>query len=93
MCHKNHHSGKLAILGWQDTSEGRELRWQPIVEINSQPLIKTTTDERFDMIKERLSVLMSKGKKEKELLQILANEFTIQIKTAELRAWKKRVIT
>jgi DNA mismatch repair protein MutS len=93
LCHKNHHSGKLAILGWQDTSEGRELRWQ-LAEINSQPTSKTdSTDERFDMIKERLSILLSKGKKEKELLQILANEFTIQIKTSELRAWKKRVVT
>jgi DNA mismatch repair protein MutS len=93
ICHKHHHSGKLAILGWMDTSEGRELRWKLTEEINSQPLSKTknTTDDRFDMVKERLSILMSKGKKEKELLQILANEFTIQIKTAELRSWKKQI--
>ena len=92
ICHKHHHSGKLEILGWMDTSEGRELRWQLIAEeINSQKQTKNATDERFDMIKERLSILMSKGKKEKELLQILANEFTIQIKTSELRSWKKQI--
>ena len=53
ICHKHHHSGKLAILGWMDTSEGRELRWQLAEEVNSQPLskIKNTTDDRFDMVK------------------------------------------
>ena len=26
-CHDNHHGGRLEILGWEETSDGRRLKW------------------------------------------------------------------
>ena len=88
-CHKAHHSGNLEIIGWMDTSEGRTLSWR----IVKKTVVHEKPEDNFEIVQERLKILISKGKKEKELIQILGNEFTIQIKTAELRAWKKKLIS
>jgi hypothetical protein len=88
-CHNEHHSGKLTIVGWKDTSQGR------VLEFIRNTLIKKQTKEEPDMfstIQDRLKSLLGKKKKEKDLLEILNAEFGIEAKIVDLRGWKKRLI-
>jgi hypothetical protein len=91
LCHKEHHSGKLTIHGWIDTSTGRILNWS---RTNSQTKKHEMNSENsciFAEIRDSLRLLMSKGKKEKEILQALELETDSTIKLADLRKWKKLI--
>jgi DNA mismatch repair protein MutS len=89
-CHKEHHSGRLMIHGWIDSSMGRFLKWSrnqisPIHE-------KTPIGLSFEDIKDSLKMLLSKGKKEKEILSVLEKEMETKIKLSELRKWRKQLL-
>jgi DNA mismatch repair protein MutS len=92
LCHKQHHSGKLEITGWRDTSEGRELCWKRIESSPASSISNDIGKDKYDMVKERLAVIMAKGKKERELLQIIASEFSIDVTISEIRSWKKQIL-
>jgi hypothetical protein len=78
------------IHGWIDSSMGRFLKWSrnqisPIHE-------KTPIGLSFEDIKDSLKMLLSKGKKEKEILSVLEKEMETKIKLSELRKWRKQLL-
>jgi DNA mismatch repair protein MutS len=87
-CHNEHHSGKLTIFGWKDTSQGRVLDFvrNKLLEKQSQEKV-----DHFANIQDRLKSLLGKKKKEKELLEIINAEFGLEAKIGDLREWKKRL--
>jgi len=94
MCHKDHHGGRLTIQGWADTSVGRVLQWSLAVPDNKKKIIKDQ-DQEQDQDKEqdqqdRLKILLSKGKKEKEILALMQADFDITL--SQLRKLKKSIL-
>jgi len=90
MCHKDHHAGLLTIRGWLDTSNGRVLDWSKNLPVKKH---ETQHGVNFEEIKDQLKILLSKGKKEKEILAALTAETGHEIKVGELRKWKKNITT
>jgi DNA mismatch repair protein MutS len=91
-CHNEHHAGKLTIIGWKDTSQGRILevvRNKPIISENKET---QKTQDMFSVIQDRLITLLGKKKKEKELLESINAEFGLEAKVGDLRGWKKRLL-
>jgi ABC-type Zn2+ transport system substrate-binding protein/surface adhesin len=88
-CHNEHHSGKLTIFGWKDTSQGRVLDFVRNKLLEKQPQEKV---DHFANIQDRLKSLLGKKKKEKELLEIINAEFGLEAKIGDLRIWKKRLL-
>ena len=88
-CHKEHHSGNLTIYGWVDTSNGRILKWSR----KSLPQIHEISTKQicFENIKDSLKFLLSKGKKEKEIINALEMETESKIKVSDLRKWKNQI--
>ena len=94
MCHKDHHAGRLTIHGWVDTSQGRTLQWSLYEAIATAPVPLGTAAEEQDQedLQQRLKILLSRGKKEKEILLIIQNEFDPEFKLGTLRKWKSKLI-
>ena len=87
-CHNDHHNGTLTILGWKDTSFGRVLEFKRTVPQLEQPV---AVYDILDDIKDKLKILLSKKKKEKEILLSINSEFGLEATTSDLRSWKKRL--
>jgi len=87
-CHNDHHNGNLLIKGWRQTSFGRILEFERLMEQEEQ---KQTISDRFPLVKDRLKLLLSKKKKEREILSSLNSEFGLEATISELRKWKKRL--
>lgn len=86
LCHNDHHSGLLTILGWKDTSLGR------ILEVTRNTKQPTETEKKPDVfleVRDRLKEIMAKKKKEKEIIEALNSEFGLKVTISELRKWKK----
>jgi DNA mismatch repair protein MutS len=90
-CHKEHHAQRLTILGWSDTSTGRILKWTKTAPVQIHEI--QNKNSCFEEIRDSLKMLISKGKKEKEILEILEAETEKKIKLSELRKWKKQVLS
>jgi DNA mismatch repair protein MutS len=87
-CHNEHHSGKLTIVGWKDTSQGRILEFVTNKSVEKNPKVETDV---FSTIQERLISLLGKKKKERDLLNLINAEFGLEAKIGDLRGWKKRL--
>ena len=87
-CHNEHHNGNIIINGWKDTSFGRNLEY---TRVEKKEILNNTDIDFFPDIKDKLKLLYSKKKKEKEILLILKADFGIEAKNSELRKWKKRL--
>lgn len=92
MCHKDHHSGRLTIHGWADTSAGRLLQWSvasaPDNPDNKEVIKSQEQNQEQEQEQEqvtRLKILLSKGKKEKEILALM------QVTLSQLRKLKKSI--
>ena len=89
-CHTAHHNGLLLITGWRDTSEGRQLKWERVTA-PAVASVAAPADDCFDMIKDDLRILISKHKKEAEMITRLSITTGRSVSTSELRKWKKRL--
>lgn len=78
-CHKQHHSKKLEIQGWKDTSLGRELKFQ----INSG-----NDQDNLNLIKERIQGLLKQKKRERDIIAMINSEFKINFTVGEFRKFK-----
>jgi len=87
-CHNEHHSGRLDILGWKETSTGRVLEFK---HVNVLKRDEKHQVDIFPEISERLKLLIGKKKKEREILLALNSEFGLEATISELRGWKKRL--
>ena len=79
----------MTIYGWVDTSNGRILKWSR----KSLPQIHEISTKQicFENIKDSLKFLLSKGKKEKEIINALEMETESKIKVSDLRKWKNQI--
>lgn len=88
LCHDKHHRGEIVIHGWRDTSTGRELEWSE--QKPSPARADVEREDRFDLVKDRLRILISKKTKEKDIITTFERE-GYPCTVGELRGWKKRL--
>jgi len=86
-CHGSHHAGKIVIKGWVTTSLGRTLEWYKTELSPAQ----SRTDPLDTNTRTVLQRLIAKKTKEKDMLVVLNAELGREVKTSELRRWKKIV--
>jgi DNA mismatch repair protein MutS len=77
-CHKEHHSQHIVIEGWKDTTFGRQLQFQRNLSEQSDEIL----------MKERIQLLTTQRKKERDIITIINSEFKTKFTVGDFRKFK-----